>query len=118
MTNKHLYPDNWPQLRLACLEGAGYRCEHCGIAHCTTLVSERTGNPYIVYLHAAHVHHDIRNPQPQLMALCPSCHGRYDYAYKQREYQLYLERMKHRILLAKPWLQRWYWRERMVLAKV
>lgn len=108
MTNKHLYPNDWPLLRAQCLERAEYQCEHCGIEDETPARSERTGRPYIVYLHAAHKNHDKLNPSPELIALCPSCHGRYDYAYRERERRFWLERFKHRTLLARAGLQAWY----------
>jgi hypothetical protein len=57
------------------------------------------GKPYLIYLHAAHKHHDTHNPQPELIALCVRCHARYDYEHKQRQAQLRIEVMKHLHLL-------------------
>ena len=97
-----LYPDNWEELAWECKERAGWRCEHCGVAHGTQAVSERTGVVYIVYLGAAHLDHDPWNPHPRLAALCPTCHGRYDYSWQERERWLALEQLRHHVLV-----QRW-----------
>ena len=75
---KIIYPHDWQELRLACLQSADYRCQHCGIKDGTILESKRSGRPYIVYLHAAHQHQDIENSTPQLIALCPRCHMKHD----------------------------------------
>jgi hypothetical protein len=72
-----LYPENWKQRSHACISQAGYRCEHCGIAHRAVRFTRR-GIPYFVHLHAAHIHHDPHNPSAELRALCPSCHMRHD----------------------------------------
>jgi len=73
-----IYPRDWEQLRLDCLQKAHYTCEHCGIKDGTILQSKRSGRPSIVYLHAAHADNDINNPTPALVALCPRCHMRHD----------------------------------------
>ncbi len=75
---KIIYPRDWEALRLECLQKAGYQCQQCGIKDGTILESKRSGRPYIVYLHAAHVDNDITNPTPQLIALCPRCHMCHD----------------------------------------
>lgn len=75
---KMIYPRDWEQLRLACRQNAGYTCRHCGIKDGTIQISKRSGRPSILYLHAAHLHSDIDNPTPQLIALCPRCHMKYD----------------------------------------
>jgi hypothetical protein len=75
---KIIYPRDWEQLRLDCLQNADHQCQHCGIKDGTILESKRSGRPYIVYLHAAHTHSDIENPTPQLIALCPRCHMKFD----------------------------------------
>ncbi|GCE05762.1 hypothetical protein KDAU_30910 [Dictyobacter aurantiacus] len=92
-----MYPDNWDELALACKERAGWCCEHCGIAHGSLAVSERTGVVYTVILAAAHLDHDPWNPDPRLAALCPSCHGRYDYSWQERQRWLELEHIRHRL---------------------
>ncbi len=74
----HLYPDNWKQRSQACLERAGYRCEHCGMPHGTMRVGKHRHNLYFVHLHAAHINHDPHNSQAKLRALCPTCHMRHD----------------------------------------
>ena len=98
MTNREQYPANWQELAAACKARAGWECEHCG-ARQYQLMTSRKGTPYIIYLHAAHVHHDRENPNPELLCLCISCHARYDYRHKQREANVRLERMKHLKLL-------------------
>ena len=77
-------------------------CEHCGVAHGTDVVSERTGVVYTVYLAACHLDHDPWNPSPRLAALCFTCHGRYDWSYEQRLRWLELEDLRHRI-----WVERY-----------
>lgn len=92
-----LYPANWNQLATATKEQAGYRCERCRIRQGARRKSKRTGQPYRVWLHAAHVRlHDTRNPAPDLKCLCPTCHGKYDHRLRVREGRIALERLKHR----------------------
>ena len=74
----NLYPDDFRRLARACLERADYRCEDCRVRQGTWRISRRSHEFYIVYLHAAHVHHDPHNPDSELRALCPSCHLKYD----------------------------------------
>lgn len=94
------YPPDWEALACACKERAGWRCEHCGVSQ-FTVIESRTGQPYTVYLHAAHADHaqPKSHPAPQLLALCIRCHARYDYALKQRAMRVALEQKKHRRLL-------------------
>jgi hypothetical protein len=73
-----IYPSDWKFRAQACLARAGYRCEDCGIPHGVLSVGKRSRQPYIVYLHAAHVNHDPENSQAELRALCPSCHMKHD----------------------------------------
>jgi hypothetical protein len=54
---------------------------------------------YTVYLAAAHLDHDPWNPAPRLAALCPSCHGRYDYSWEQRQRWLELEVLRHHLAI-------------------
>lgn len=97
---RKLYPANWQALASHCKENAGWRCQECAIRHGARRKSRRTGRRYRVWLHAAHVHlHDTLNPQPALRALCPTCHGRYDFRLRCREDATWLERCKHRIAL-------------------
>src|SRR6266702_55687 len=95
---KH-YPDNWDDLSWQCKERAGWKCEFCHIRQGRKRKSKRTGHWYRVYLHAAHRDHDLGNPNPVLLCLCPACHGKYDYRYRMSQQQVSLERMKHRLLL-------------------
>ena len=93
------YPKHWKALAVACKARARWRCEHCGIPQGHERVSPYTGNWYRVALHAAHLDHDPENPCPRLRALCPSCHGRYDFQCGQRRRWLALEMLKHRLLV-------------------
>lgn len=101
MTKRHLYPDNWEELARACKEAAGWKCEQCQMPHLSLATSTRTGNPYIVYLHAAHVNQDPRNPEPVLKCLCPGCHSRHDSRYRERQLRVRLEKLRHALLLAR-----------------
>ena len=73
-----IYPADWKLRAAACLSRAGYRCEACGMAYGLLRIGKRSRQPYVVYLHAAHVNHDPENPQAELRALCPSCHMKHD----------------------------------------
>jgi hypothetical protein len=75
-----LYPPNWPELRRACLEKAGYRCEICGVKQGARRKSKRTGEYYTVYLSAAHKNADVWNSSPdvELICLCQRHHLIYD----------------------------------------
>jgi hypothetical protein len=84
----------------ASTDDAGWRCEYCHITHSAERISKRTGEPYPVYLHAAHRDHDVGNLNPILLCLCPACHGRYDYRYRMRQKRLNHERLKHHLLLS------------------
>lgn len=95
---RRLYPQTWEQLAAACKQAANWHCEHCGAAQFSVATSKK-GNPYFVYLHAAHRNHDKGDPNPELICLCVTCHSRYDYAHKQRLKRIHLERMKHLRLL-------------------
>ena len=93
------YPKNWEQLARQCKEQAGQTCQFCHVTQGRRRKSKRTGKRYTVYLHAAHRDHDVGNPCPILICLCPTCHGKYDYRHREREKHLALERLKHRRLL-------------------
>ena len=93
------YPRNWEQLARQCKEQAGKKCEHCHITQGKKRTSKRTGNRYVVFLHAAHRDHDIGNPTPVLLCLCPTCHGTYDYRHRIRQQLINQERLKHQMLL-------------------
>jgi hypothetical protein len=75
-----LYPPNWPELRRACLERAGYKCEICGAKQGARRKSRRTGDYYKVYLSAAHKNADVWNSSPdvELLCACQRCHLIYD----------------------------------------
>jgi hypothetical protein len=97
MKYRSLYPDNWEELARICKELAGWHCEHCGIDHGSWVLSARTGEMYRAWLHAAHLDHDPWNPCPRLAALCPSCHGRYDWHDYERKRWLELEVLRHHL---------------------
>ena len=96
MKYRELYPANWEVLARACKDRARWCCEFCGIAHGSTTLSRR-GESYIVYLAAAHLDHDLWNAHPRLAALCPSCHGRYDWQDCERKRRLELEILRHNL---------------------
>jgi len=103
----HLYPSNWKRLSQQCKARASWQCEHCGARQYENRLSKK-GIPFYIYLHAAHKDHDKGNPDPALIALCPSCHARYDYAHKQREARIALERLKHQHAWSHHDDRRWY----------
>ena len=98
MKYRDLYPANWEELAKVCKDRAGWRCEHCRVPHGSPVLS-RKGMPYIIYLAACHMDHDIWNPFPRLAALCPSCHGRYDWQDYERKAWLELEIYRHQLLV-------------------
>jgi hypothetical protein len=99
MWRPKIYPKNWKKLALACKELAGWQCEFCGIKQGRRRKSHRTGKLYRVFLAAAHLDHDPHNPSPRLAALCPSCHGRYDWQWRETRAEVDLERLKHKMCL-------------------
>ncbi len=94
------YPRDWEKLARQCKEKAGWKCEFCRAKENARRKSKRKGTWYRVHLHAAHRDHDIGNPAPHLLCLCPKCHGRYDYEYRLSLQETDAERLKHRILLS------------------
>src|SRR5438067_13595128 len=95
------YPKEWKKLADTCREQAQFQCLHCRIAQGTQLTSRRTNRLYKVYLHAAHRNHDPENPKPELLCLCPRCHGKYDYEHVKRTDSVQFEKLKHKLLLAR-----------------
>ncbi len=84
--NREVYPPNWRELRDACIQRAGYRCEQCGIPAGWLSISKR-GKPYLIYLSAAHRYpHQTYRPDAELIALCQACHRRYDRPTVPRRY--------------------------------
>ena len=82
--NREVYPPNWQELRDACIERAGYRCEQCGIPQ-GWLTFSKSGKPYLIYLSAAHRYpHQTYRPDAELMALCQACHRRYDRRFRRK----------------------------------
>lgn len=95
------YPRNWKALALACKQRANWQCEVCRVTQNTERISHHTGAVYRVFLHAAHTKlHDTSNPQPELQALCPTCHGRLDWQLRKIEAEVTLEKRKHKLLLS------------------
>lgn len=99
MWKQQRYPRNWSELAKRCKEQADWQCEHCTVQHGSQRLSKRTGEPYDVRLAAAHLNHDPANPNPSLAALCPTCHGRYDWEHRTRQENVDLERLKHKMQL-------------------
>jgi hypothetical protein len=77
MMQRYIYPPTWEQLAQEAKERAGWMCEVCMVPHGAIVRSPRTGNPYVVYLQAAHVNHDHDNSYPDLKSVCPRCHKLY-----------------------------------------
>lgn len=93
------YPQNWTVLARAVKEAAGWQCQSCHVSQGAERVSKRTGAVYRVALAAAHLDHDPDNPAPRLAALCPSCHGRYDWQWRARRGDWRLVKLKSKIRL-------------------
>ena len=74
MRDRQRYPKEWHLLATQCKDHAGWRCERCGVRQGTLRYSLRTEREWPVWLHAAHVHHDHDNAEPELICVCPSCH--------------------------------------------
>ena len=81
------YPSNWPEISLAIRERAGWRCEctgECGL-HRGNRCTERNGQDAEwasgkVVLTVAYRNHAPADCRPEnLMALCNTCHLRYDH---------------------------------------
>ena len=82
---KALYPSSWTDMRITTLARANWRCEVCGVKHHAELYSERTKQPYIVYLQCAHrAQYQTWNSQADTIALCPACHRRYDRQFRRK----------------------------------
>jgi hypothetical protein len=102
MQRRRLYPKEWERLARECKEATGWRCAFCHIRHGAWRRSKRTGRRYQVWLHAAHKYlADTFNPHPDLLCLCPTCHGRRDYWQRLGLWDVRIERKKHRRLLAR-----------------
>ncbi len=90
---KALYPDNWPELRAACLERAGKQCEYvepkngkrCPIRDEEVRRSKHSGRKYVVSLYACHLNDDPENTDPELIRLCPAHHMKLDRNKELRE---------------------------------
>jgi hypothetical protein len=105
--NRHLYPDDWHEIRASILKRAENRCEFCGVENrakgwrdrfgefhqlrelATASVRDlrlMTGKRIIaIVLTVAHLDHDPANCDPDnLKALCQMCHLNYDLKHHKR----------------------------------
>jgi hypothetical protein len=65
--NRHLYPDDWPEIAKAVKDKAGWRCEACNNPH--------GPSPYVLTVH--HLNHDPSDcDDDNLVALCQRDHLR------------------------------------------
>ncbi len=95
MMSRPAYPGNWTELATECKRKANWTCQHCG-ARQFEIKTSRKGNPYYIYLHAAHaLHCEKSDPQPELLCLCISCHGKLDYTRKVRDHRIRMECLRH-----------------------
>jgi hypothetical protein len=98
------YIRGWKKISFEFRQSRNFTCEHCGVVGGRDeRVSRRTGAIYTVHTHAAHKNHDPGNPNPELLCLCPSCHGKYDYQHLRRNDTLKSEQLKHKLLLTRRW---------------
>lgn len=94
-----------------CRERDGLACFDCGVEQYTILISATTGAPYILYLHASHLH--PLDPDPvepiegqRLRARCPRCHRLYDMDWQRREDETEHQRRLHGILVDRFFMKR------------
>lgn len=87
--NRHLYPADWPAIRIEILNRADHTCEQCGLENHTTITRTRKGQPHPIriVLTIAHLDHDPTNngtpgDRPNLKALCQQCHNRHDATHR------------------------------------
>lgn len=97
---KERYARNHKERARQCKEQAGWKCTKCGAEQFSTRYSKWTGNPYLVYLQAAHVNHDQSNPNAVLVCVCASCHWKHYRRENSRLDQVEIERMKHQSLIS------------------
>lgn len=111
-THKRIYPkwskQNSPARQ--CKERDGYICTVCSVKDRTLKLDENGQPHHILYLHAAHLHYLdpmywLTEPieGQHLAAMCPSCHKRYDNAWKRRAIECEHQVKLHGILLANWW---------------
>jgi 5-methylcytosine-specific restriction endonuclease McrA len=75
--NGVLYHPNFFHRRLQCIEIFKGICQHCGKKQGDEYITQ-SGRKAKVILQAAHVDHDPWNKDARLIALCKSCHLKYD----------------------------------------
>jgi len=68
------YPKDWKQQQRTCRDQSEYLCARCGIEHGAWSIG-KDGEWQKIWLNTHHLDHDIWNPHPRLIALCPMCHG-------------------------------------------
>lgn len=95
--NRHLYPDNWQEIRTKILERARHRCESCTVHNHDTGYRDGTGAFFStsgvtsyhyssldqkiikIVLTIAHLDHDpTNNDEANLRAWCQKCHNTWD----------------------------------------
>jgi 5-methylcytosine-specific restriction endonuclease McrA len=79
---RDLYPANWPEIRQAHLERAGYECEECHVKD-GALKRTRSKNPRrkwkVIYLQVSHLPgSNPSDPNAPCKVLCASCHMKQD----------------------------------------
>lgn len=81
-----VYHPNFRKRRKECLKKAGNVCQRCGIAN-RSITFSMDFEWYICYLHAAHVFTDQKeDPDAPLIALCPSCHWKFDHPSTESDF--------------------------------
>lgn len=100
--NKHLYPDNWLDIRAEILKRAEHECEFCGVRNYA--IGYRVNGEWCgidndmqgetdaldhkcikIVLTIAHLDHDpTNNTHENLAALCQRCHNLYDRDHRNK----------------------------------
>jgi len=75
--NGVLYHPNFFHRRFQCIEIFKHTCQHCGKKQGDEYIT-KNGHKSKVILQAAHLDHDPWNKNARLIALCKSCHLKYD----------------------------------------
>src|SRR4030067_3001757 len=79
--NKHLYSDNWTEIRARILARAKNQCEKCGVVNHSEVA--RGPKCVEVVLTIAHLDHDpTNNHDGNLRALCQQCHNQHDVKHR------------------------------------
>ena len=75
--NGVLYHPNFFHRRFQCIQIFKETCQHCGRKQRDEYITS-SGNKSKIILQAAHLDHDPWNKDARLIALCKSCHLKYD----------------------------------------